>query len=181
MVFSWLFRGPLLSRKTVFGPFSLPFPGFFVAFSWFFRGPRFGQISRVLALEQASESQKAMRQAQVWKHWPRVAANSREGGKEKSPCRGGRWSQGTSSSQNGTVEEVYRMGVQEGPRGSISDGNEGGAVGQRLTTHTHTTPQRYSVRCKIPWPFFSPKPPALTSINRRKSAINPEIASVNVY
>ena len=30
-VFSWLFRGPLLSRKTVFGPFSLLFRGFFVA------------------------------------------------------------------------------------------------------------------------------------------------------
>ena len=49
MVFSWLFRGPLLSRKTVFGAF------FFVAFSWLFRGPRFGQILRVLALEQSSE------------------------------------------------------------------------------------------------------------------------------
>ena len=36
------------------------------------------------------------------------------------------------------------------------------------------------LRCKIPWPFFSRKPPALTSINRRKSAINPEIASTNV-
>ena len=34
--------------------------------------------------------------------------------------------------------------------------------------------------CKLPWPFFSRKPPALTSINRRKSAINPEIASTNV-
>ena len=33
----------------------------------------------------------------------------------------------------------------------------------------------------MPWPFFSPKPPALTSIwVRRKSAINPEIASINV-
>ena len=53
--FSWLFRGPLLSRKTVFGPFSLLFRGFFrgffVAFSW----PRFGQILRVLALEQSSD------------------------------------------------------------------------------------------------------------------------------
>ena len=44
VVFSWLFRGPLLSRKTVFGPFS-----------WLFRGPCFGQILRVLALEQSSE------------------------------------------------------------------------------------------------------------------------------
>ena len=34
VLFSWLFRGPLLSRKTVFGPFSLLFCGFFVAFSW---------------------------------------------------------------------------------------------------------------------------------------------------
>ena len=48
VVFSWLFRGPLLSRKTVFGPF-------FVTFSWLFRGPRFGQILRVLALEQSSD------------------------------------------------------------------------------------------------------------------------------
>ena len=31
VAFSWLFRGPLLSRKTVFGPFSLLFRGFFVA------------------------------------------------------------------------------------------------------------------------------------------------------
>ena len=38
----------------------------------------------------------------------------------------------------------------------------------------------WCVRCKIPWPFFSRKPPALTSKNRRKSAINPEIASVKV-
>ena len=55
VVFSWLFRGPLLSRNTVFGPFSWLFRGFFVAFSWLFRGPRFGQILRVLALEQSSE------------------------------------------------------------------------------------------------------------------------------
>ena len=56
VVFSWLFRGPLLSRKTVFGPFSWLFRGFFVAFSWLFRGPCFGQNLRVLALEQSSES-----------------------------------------------------------------------------------------------------------------------------
>ena len=48
VTFSWLFRGPRLSRKTMFGPFSLLFRGFFVA-------PRFGQILRVLALEQSSE------------------------------------------------------------------------------------------------------------------------------
>ena len=35
-------------------------------------------------------------------------------------------------------------------------------------------------RCKIPWPFFSRKPPALTSIYRRKSTIDPEIMSINV-
>ena len=51
VAFSWFFRGPLLSRKTVFGPFSLLFRGFFVAFSW----PCFGQILRVLALEQSSD------------------------------------------------------------------------------------------------------------------------------
>ena len=32
--YSLLFRGPLPSRKTVFGPFSLLFRGFFVALSW---------------------------------------------------------------------------------------------------------------------------------------------------
>ena len=31
VAFPWLFRGPLLSRKTVFGPFSWFFRGFFVA------------------------------------------------------------------------------------------------------------------------------------------------------
>ena len=56
VTFLWLFRGPHLSRKTVFGPFSLLFRGFFVAFSWLFRGPRFGQSLRVLALEQSSDS-----------------------------------------------------------------------------------------------------------------------------
>ena len=40
VAFPWLFRGPLPSRKTVFGPFSWLFRGFFVAFSWLFR---FGQ------------------------------------------------------------------------------------------------------------------------------------------
>ena len=55
VAFSWFFRGPLLSRKTVFGPFSWLFHGFFVAFSWLFRGPCFGQNLRVLALEQSSD------------------------------------------------------------------------------------------------------------------------------
>ena len=45
MVFSWLFRGPHLLRKTVFG-----------RFSWLFRGPHFGQILRVLALEESSDN-----------------------------------------------------------------------------------------------------------------------------
>ena len=40
------------------GLFSWLFRGFFVAFSWFFRGPRFGQILRVLALEQSSDFQR---------------------------------------------------------------------------------------------------------------------------
>ena len=38
VAFPWLFCGPLLSRETVFGPFSSLFRGFFVIFSWFFRG-----------------------------------------------------------------------------------------------------------------------------------------------
>ena len=37
-----------------------------------------------------------------------------------------------------------------------------------------------TIGCKISWPFSSRKPPALTSTNRRKSATNPEITSVNV-
>ena len=68
VVFSWLFRGPLLSRKTVFGPFSLLFRGLFVAFSWFFRGPRFGQILRVLALEQSSELCVVSAERAAWKN-----------------------------------------------------------------------------------------------------------------
>ena len=44
VAFPWLFRGPLLSRKTVFG-----------CFSCLFRGPRSGQNLRVLALEQSSD------------------------------------------------------------------------------------------------------------------------------
>ena len=55
VAFPWLFRGPLPSRKTVFGPFSWFFRGFFVVFSSLFRGPRFGQNLRVLALEQSSD------------------------------------------------------------------------------------------------------------------------------
>ena len=61
VAFSCFFRGPLLSRKTVFGPFSLLSRGFFVvffvAFSW---PPRFGQILRVLALEQSSDISQIM-------------------------------------------------------------------------------------------------------------------------
>ena len=43
VTFSWLFRGPHLLGKTVFGRFSC-----------LFRGPHFGQILRVLALEEKS-------------------------------------------------------------------------------------------------------------------------------
>ena len=42
------------------------------------------------------------------------------------------------------------------------------------------TKQRIQVGCKISRPFFSRKPPALTSISRGILATNPEIASVNV-
>ena len=55
MAFAWLFHGPHLLGKTVFGRFSWLFRGFSVAFSWPFRGPHFGQILRVLALEKSSE------------------------------------------------------------------------------------------------------------------------------
>ena len=55
MVFSWFFRGffvaPFCLEKQCSGLFRY----FFVVFSWLFRGPCFGQILRVLALEQSSE------------------------------------------------------------------------------------------------------------------------------
>ena len=38
MAFPWLFHGPHLLRKTVFGHSSWLFRGFFVAFPWLFRG-----------------------------------------------------------------------------------------------------------------------------------------------
>ena len=38
VAFPWLFRGPHLLGKTVFGHFSWLFRGFFVVLSWFFRG-----------------------------------------------------------------------------------------------------------------------------------------------
>ena len=44
----------------------------------------------------------------------------------------------------------------------------------------NTEQKHKSLRCKIAWSFFSRKPPALTSISRRKSAIHPAIASINV-
>ena len=50
-----------------------------------------------------------------------------------------------------------------------------------LSRKSHMPERRKALGVKFPGPFFSPKPPALTSINRRKSAINPEIASINVY
>ena len=43
----------------------MAFRGFFVAFSWLFRGPRFGQILRVLALEQSSFLERMFRHARV--------------------------------------------------------------------------------------------------------------------
>ena len=44
VVYSWLFRGPHLLGKTVFGPFP-----------WLFHDPHFGQSLSVLALEQSSD------------------------------------------------------------------------------------------------------------------------------
>ena len=44
----------------------------------------------------------------------------------------------------------------------------------------NTEQKHKSLRCEIAWSFFSRKPPALTSISRRKSAIHPAIASINV-
>ena len=53
VTFLWLFRGLFCLEKQCSGLFRY----FFVAFSWFFLGPLFGQILRVLALEQSSDSE----------------------------------------------------------------------------------------------------------------------------
>ena len=52
VVFSWLFVALFCLEKQCSGLFRY----FFVVFSWLFRGPSCGQILRVLALEQSSES-----------------------------------------------------------------------------------------------------------------------------
>ena len=49
----WLFRGFFVALFCLEKQCSALFRYFFVAFSWLFRGPRFGQILRVLALEQS--------------------------------------------------------------------------------------------------------------------------------
>ena len=41
---------------------------FFVVFSWLFRGPRFGQILRVLALEQSSDTRVFFKKWETPKH-----------------------------------------------------------------------------------------------------------------
>ena len=56
MAFSWFFRGFFVAliclEKQCLGVFTRYF---FVAFSWLFHGPHFGQILRVLALEESSD------------------------------------------------------------------------------------------------------------------------------
>ena len=53
MAFSWFFRGFFVALFCLEKQCSGLFRYFFVVFSWLFRGPRFGQILRVLALEQS--------------------------------------------------------------------------------------------------------------------------------
>ena len=55
MAFSWFFRGFFVALFCLEKQCSGLFRYFFVTFSWLFRGPRFGQILRVLALEQSSD------------------------------------------------------------------------------------------------------------------------------
>ena len=55
VAFSWFFRGFFVTLFCLEKQCSGLFRYFFVAFSWLFRGPRFGQILRVLALEQSSD------------------------------------------------------------------------------------------------------------------------------
>ena len=52
--YSLLFRGFFVALFGLEKECSGPFRYLFVVFSWLFRGPRFGQILRVLALEQSS-------------------------------------------------------------------------------------------------------------------------------
>ena len=51
---------------------------------------------------------------------------------------------------------------------------------QRGRKEKRTRENRSAVGFKIPWHFLSWRPPAFRSINRRKSATNPELASINV-
>ena len=53
--FSWLSRGFFVALFCLEKQCSGLVRYFFVVFSWLFRGPRFGQILRVLALEQSSD------------------------------------------------------------------------------------------------------------------------------
>ena len=55
VTFSWFFRGFFVALFYLEKQCSGLFRYFFVVFSWLFRGPRFGQILRVLALEQSSD------------------------------------------------------------------------------------------------------------------------------
>ena len=55
VTFSWFFRGFFVALFCLEKQCSGLFRYFFVVFSWLFRGPHFGQILRVLALEQSSE------------------------------------------------------------------------------------------------------------------------------
>ena len=65
----------------------------------------------------------------------------------------------------------------------LFSGPKAARMGQRLLLLARIMTHRaaiYRLGVKCPGPFFSRKPPTLTSINRRKSVINPEIlTSIN--
>ena len=100
--FSWLFRGPLLSRNTVFGPFS-----------WLFRGPRFGQILRVFALEQSSEGRPGEKRQKF--HWRKLKTSSGHGASKLQifvPCQGRTWPDlkcGFSEKRRGRSKNPYPL------------------------------------------------------------------------
>ena len=69
--FRVFFRGFFVALFCLEKQCSGLFRYFFVAFSWLFRGPCFGQILRVLALEQSSDLFSAAdRSAPSWQTWP---------------------------------------------------------------------------------------------------------------
>ena len=96
--FSWFFRGFFVALFCLEKQCSGLFRYFFVAFSWLFRGARFGQILRVLALEQSSEKGACLGRGEAFGYplpvcppeRPRPLAHYRHARHQSIPLRGAR-------------------------------------------------------------------------------------------